>query len=165
MQRNSKIKVILSIIGILTGALFFRVGHKLIKQVENNKNHSVTEFWDLKIKIRGGDKLNITPEYLFKTMPTLEEYPKDNIVYFNYINSRRDGSKVVITSTIIQNGEVLFKNQYYFQQSSDFVLNKILNQDISTGELTEITDPREIKSLVEIYSEFIYIWLLNQPPQ
>lgn len=153
-------KIIISIIGIILGILFFKTGHVLLENMADKKEvkFNSEQFWEEPITIKGGEELEITPNFLFHTIPPMETYPENKIVYFKYVTTKEVGSKIIITSEIIQNRITLFKNRFYFEKGKKTILKKVINEDMLTGEVNDIKDADEIKSLLSIYSDFINLY-------
>lgn len=153
-------KIVISVIGIILGILLFKTGHVLLDNMSDKKEikFDSVEFWELPITIKDGEELEITPNFLFHSIPTMETYPENKIVYFKYVTTKEVGSKIIVTSEIIQNRVTLFKNRFYFEKGKKTVLVKIINEDLVTGEINDIKDRDEIKSLLSIYSDFINLY-------
>lgn len=155
------IKYILYIVLIVLGVLLFRGGHVVINQIikEKKDNIDIESAWGNPINIKNEEKIDMTPNYLFHSIPLLKEYPLDKLVYFKHVNTRTSGTRTVVTSVIIQNNETLFKNQYYFDISNDLILKKIINEDLSSGEIYTIDNTKEMKDLLNVYRSFIDLYL------
>lgn len=155
------IKYIIYIVVIGLGILFFRGGHVLINQtiIEKRSNIDIESAWNSHINIKNEEKIEMTPDYLFNSIPPMDEYPLDKLVYFKHINTRTTGTKAVVTSVIIQNNETLFKNQYYFDISNELILNKIISEDLTSGKIHIIDNSNEMKDLLEAYKSFIDLYL------
>lgn len=155
------IKYPIYVLLIVVGILFFKGGNALLNNMIRDKESSINikNVWDEPIYIKSEGDIDITPSYLFNSIPPMKEYPLDKLVYFKHINTRTSGSKSVVTAVIIQNNEILFKNQYYFDISNSLILNKIVNEDLVSGEVHTIDSGEEMKELIMVYKDFIELYI------
>ncbi len=153
-----------STILLISGIIFFKAGHILLKDFSNKKLliSNEKEFWVLPISIFGVvvDE-ELTPELLFNTIPSMDIYPDDKIIYFKFLNLRESESNMIISGSIIQNNKTLYINQYYFDTSNGVELKKIKSEEIITGLTSEISEEEELRSLIKVYKGFIDLWVIR----
>ncbi len=155
-------KIVGSIIIIILGILFFRVGSQLINQMPKIEKSYISEedFWDKTINIDIDEPLGFTAKEFFLTIPELELYPTDKVIYFKLISSKFFNDSCVIQSEVIQDSEVIFKNSYYFKLDKKVELIKILTEDLNRAELTTVEEITDLKSIMTTYKSFIDLWVL-----
>lgn len=156
-------KTAISIFILILGIFLFRFGHSLLDHIKKDKDNIINteEFWNSDIFISDSKQnLNFTPAFFFRTIPSLNIYPENKIIYFKEQGSRFQGNKVLITSIIIQNNTALYRNIYYFSIDQNVELFKIISENLISDSSKKIKDTNELRSIMKTYKGFIDLWLL-----
>lgn len=157
-------KIFLYTLTIILGILLFRVGYVFLDDAKEGRivNIDKQAFWDREIFIKDSNKgLDFTSGFFFKSIPPMDIYPTNKILYFKELNTIFQGNKAVITSIIIQENRILYKNSYYFFVGEKVRLEKIVIEDLTFDSITTVDNNVELTSLMKTYSSFIELWLIN----
>lgn len=156
-------KIFLYIIALFLGIVIFRVGYVVLDEYKENRAITVSEqdFWYKNIYIKDMNKnLEFTPQYFFKSIPNLDVYPDNKIIYFKVTDSIIKGKDIIITALVIQENKVLYRNRFYFELGQKLNLVKIISEDLIFESISTIATYEELFSLMTTYKGFVDLWLL-----